>query len=394
MVLEINTGGNLSPEAVIGRDSLIASIWKTLEVQSVILSAERRMGKTSILKKMVAEPMSGFIPIYRDLEAIKSPEEFLEYLIQDMDEHLTAARKTQEWLKNAWKMVGGADVLGKFKVPNAPQFDWKTSLQILLREIAQNVEGRVVFLWDEMPLMLHNIKRVSGEKLAMEILDTFRAIRHDASTEGLRMVFTGSIGLHHVLTELRQAGYANKPVNDMQNILVPGLNQQYAYLLAEGLLEGIGITDSEARKQSAQQISEATDCIPFYIHHLVKRIRDYPEGKSEGVVNVAAIRSDLLNDPQDALDLKYYRERIKTYYSSEQQPIALFALDSLANTEPLIFADLLSRITLKNPALESEMLRDTISLLEQDHYLQRDSTGYGFQRRLVRDGWKALRGIA
>ena len=90
----------------------------------------------------------------------------------------------------------------------------------------------------------------------------------------------------------------------------------------------------------------------------------------------------------------YYRERIKTYYSAEQQSIALFALDSLANTEPLVFSELLSRVALKYPAIESEMLRDTISLLEQDHYLQRDSAGYGFQRRLVRDGWKALRGIA
>ena len=50
--MKANPGGLVAPQDVIGRDKLIAKIWMRLEQQSLILSAERRMGKTTIIKKM------------------------------------------------------------------------------------------------------------------------------------------------------------------------------------------------------------------------------------------------------------------------------------------------------------------------------------------------------
>ena len=67
-------------------------------------------------------------------------------------------------------------------------------------------------------MMLDNIKQDSGEKVAMEVLDTLRSLRQmsgNQSPSKLRMVFTGSIGLHHVISSLKQAGYANAPTNDL-----------------------------------------------------------------------------------------------------------------------------------------------------------------------------------
>jgi hypothetical protein len=391
MSLPLNPGGVLEPHQVIGRDVLITRLWKTLEVQSLELHAERRMGKTSILKKMVAEPQAGFIPLYRDLEDVQKPEEFLEYVMQDVWEKLGKGQKIKEVLKNAWQTIGGAEVGGKFKIPSAPQYPWKHSLQTLLREVAQQVKDeRVVFLWDEIPLMLQNIKRIQGEKVAMEVLDTLRAIRHDTNTQSLRMVFTGSIGLHHVLTELREAGHANKPVNDMASILVPGLALPDACLLAEGLLEGIGVVNASV---AAREIAMATDCIPFYIHHLVQRVEDHPSGTTDALEHLDRLRNALLFDPQDALDLRYYRERITTYYREDRKALALAILDALAHKEPFTFSKLSSQIILKIDKIDEEGLRETLTLLESDHYLERDAKGYQFQRKLIRDGWRALRGI-
>lgn len=59
----------VSPKGVVGRDRLIQRIWKRLEQESVRFLAERRVGKTSVLKKMAAEPPAGFHPIFLDLEA-------------------------------------------------------------------------------------------------------------------------------------------------------------------------------------------------------------------------------------------------------------------------------------------------------------------------------------
>jgi len=71
----------VSPQGLIGRDRLISRIWKRLETKSVRFLAERRVGNTSVLKKMASEPRSGFQPIYLDLEKVHSAERFVEVLL-------------------------------------------------------------------------------------------------------------------------------------------------------------------------------------------------------------------------------------------------------------------------------------------------------------------------
>jgi len=47
--MKANPGGQIPPDEVIGRDALIKRLWRILERQSLVLSAERRMGKTCII---------------------------------------------------------------------------------------------------------------------------------------------------------------------------------------------------------------------------------------------------------------------------------------------------------------------------------------------------------
>ncbi len=47
--MKANPGGQVAPSDVVGRDSLISNFWDIIERQSLVLSAERRMG-TSKLK--------------------------------------------------------------------------------------------------------------------------------------------------------------------------------------------------------------------------------------------------------------------------------------------------------------------------------------------------------
>ena len=70
--MRANTGGQIAPQDVIGRDQLIQSVWRALKQQSVVLTAARRMGKTSILRKMEAEPHMKYLPVYHDLENLRS----------------------------------------------------------------------------------------------------------------------------------------------------------------------------------------------------------------------------------------------------------------------------------------------------------------------------------
>ena len=49
-------GAQLPIKDIFGRDPFIAGLWRILDGNSVRMEAERRIGKTSILHKMAAEP--------------------------------------------------------------------------------------------------------------------------------------------------------------------------------------------------------------------------------------------------------------------------------------------------------------------------------------------------
>lgn len=119
-----------------------------------------------------------------------------------------------------------------------------------------------VIFWDEVPLMIYNIKQRRNEDTAMELLNTLRSLRQ--MHPDLRMVFTGSIGLHNVITSLKRAGYANDPTNDMYTMDVPPLSPLDAQELARRLLGGEDIR-TDSLQATAQAIGEAVDGIPHYI---------------------------------------------------------------------------------------------------------------------------------
>lgn len=172
----------------------------------------------------------------------------------------------------------------------------------------------------------------------------------------LRMVFTGSIGLHHVITSLKRAGYANAPTNDMYIEDVPPLSLIDAQELALRLLAGEKILTDD-NQATAEAISKAVDCIPYYIHHVIDQIK-----WSDGRVNSVTITDFVdtcLTDLLNRWDMQHYRERIDVYYESDKRPFALNLLDIWAVTnQPLRFDDLFNRLKSHLVTEDSEMVRD------------------------------------
>ncbi len=66
--MKTNPGGQLSVNEIIGRELISQTIRDILQKQSVIMTAERRIGKTSIMTILEEKPEKNWIPIYSDLE--------------------------------------------------------------------------------------------------------------------------------------------------------------------------------------------------------------------------------------------------------------------------------------------------------------------------------------
>jgi hypothetical protein len=385
--MRANPGGEIASTDVVGRDELIARLWQVLELRSIVLTAERRMGKTTVIKKMLAEPPAGKLAIYRDLESIHTLLEFVESVLRDVETYLSRTQRVAVRSRQILTRISGCEIGGMVKVPDVAAPHWKVLLTTTLEDLLEYQDRMVVLLWDELPMMLHNIKAREGDGAAEELLNTLRTIRQMQS--GVRMVFTGSIGLHNVISGLKLGGYANDPTNDMEAVEVPPLSPEDGSRLAYELLRGESLL-CEAPLSVARDISDAVDGIPFYIHRLIDQI-----GERRGPATLEQVHKELacaLKDPQDRWHFRHFRERINTYYSSENIPTALAILDTVAlSAEPLPYAEIFDRIP--NPK-DREVVRDVLVNLQRDHYLQRDDQGrYHFTFSLISQWWAFDRGL-
>jgi hypothetical protein len=381
--MRANPGGQVAPSEVVGRGELIQNLWEILERQSLVLSAERRMGKTCVIKKMQAEAPPDKLPIYHDLEKVRSPLEFVEAVLQDVEEYLSRLRRTATRTRRLLQQLSGVEFKG-FKLPSVATPHWKTLLTETIADLVENQDRNVILLWDEVPYMLGNI----GNQAAMEVLDTLRSLRQ--MYPDVRMVFTGSIGLHHVIASLKKAGYTNEPTNDMYIVDVLPLSETDAADLTRQLLQGENISTSDLQG-TATAIAQAVNCIPFYIHHLTIKLKS-----RGGVVNAASINEIIdgcLIDPLNPWKMDHYRERIDNYYKDEQRPYALNLLDILAaSAQPLLFDQLLNRLRLQPETQDKEITWTVLKLLQRDYYIiQQSDRTFRFRYPLIKRYWELLR---
>lgn len=389
--MKANPGGQIDTKSAIGRGRLIQHLWDTVALQSLVITAERRIGKTTVMKKMEREPIAGWLPVYQDLESCHSATEFAMAVYREVHRFLSGKGKLTRRSKELFGALGGTEIGGVFKLPEKTAASWKDVLTRAIEDLMHENDGdtRLLFLWDEMPFMLMNIRNGEGEQMAMQVLDHLRWLRQTHS--GLRMVITGSIGLHHVITSLKENNYGNSPVNDMAPIDVPPLAETDAVHLASLLIDGEGLKSSD-QAAAAEAIAHEADCFPFYVHHIVRGLK--VGGLDATPANVAKVVASHLVDPNDPWQLIHYRERISTYYPEDQKTVSLI-LDHLAVEQGTIsVGELLAMLKGASQFDDRERLVRLLSLMERDHYLKRDEDGrYHFRFPLIRRWWKLNRGL-
>ena len=390
--MKANPGGQIDINAVVGREPLIETLWQTVEQQSVIITAERRIGKTTVIKRMRHAPVIGWVPVYQDLEGCHSAAEFAMIIYKDIHQFLSQKGKITRRAKELFAALGGTEIGGIFKLPEKMAAPWKDVLTQSVEDLIYENDSqgtKLLFLWDEMPFMLANIRNREGEQAAMEVLDLLRALRQTHG--GLRMIMTGSIGLHHVLTSLRKKNYGNAPVNDMVAVEVPPLAEPDAVYLANLLIEGEALA-SHDKEAAAVATAREADCFPFYIHHIVRALKI--RGLDAEPNNVADVVASQLVDGNDPWELLHYRERIPIYYQGDQKVVFLILDDLAAKHGSTSVSEMLEMVKAASNFDDREHLLNLLSLMERDHYLKRDKDGrYGFRFPLIRRWWKINRGL-
>ena len=387
--MQINPGGRLKTDDVIGRDNEIARYWNVLERQGLVISAERRIGKTHIVLKMRDECRDGYLALYQDLEAVHSIADLIRSIYSTIQQSVS---KTPHFRALVAKW---SSLLPKIAGVEMPSGDgaWQTLLSDAFDDLIRAANGRrVLMLWDEFPLMLHNLQRRKGHDSAIHLLDHLRALRLTRA-DSLRFLFTGSIGLHLVLRSLREAGNANDPVNDMLSLTVPPMAQSDTCQLAEALLAETSAVPPQIPGLAAQ-IADQVGGFPYYIHHVVDQLDQLRRPPDHGDVTSAV--DHLVYDSHDPANFNYYVTRLSSYYSDADRSLALIVLDVIARQpSPVPISEVLNLSRHQAPSLSDEQIRQILTVLAEDHYIEtaKGASGvtFDFRWQLVKRWWKETR---
>jgi hypothetical protein len=379
--MRANPGGLIAPSDVVGRDRLIDTIWRSLDQQSVQLISERRIGKTSVARKMTAEPRDGFICFFRDLEQLSTIPEFVDAVYRDSASKLGVKDRFALGFKDlVGRLTGSGFEIGHLKLPDLA-VHWKALLTTLIADLCKDEDRRVVFFWDELPLFIHKL-HMGRPADAMELLDVLRGLRQTHAN--FRMVFTGSVGLHLVLAKLQRQGYANAPVNDMRKIDVEPLDHRDSLALAERLIAGENLQCDEIHV-AAEAITTSSGRVPFYIHCILFHL-----AQSAARIDATAIETavqQIVGAASDPAELRYFLKRIDTYYDVSDAAIAKTILAAMAASDTALPAGRMTGLV----SADENQIFDVLDLLAQDHYVVNDESGYHFRSPLMKRWWRRHR---
>jgi AAA+ ATPase superfamily predicted ATPase len=393
-----NPGGIIKGEAIIDREKEIKSIWRALQNQSVVLISERRVGKTSILRKMEENPTDDWIPVLYPIEGKEHPVEFAEGLYEELLKRELLKDKFYKLKKFYSKVVGGNEI-GNFKLPQIME-NWKPLLESLVEDIAGS-DKRVLLMLDELPLML--AKFIKAENIGplgtMAFLDTLRELRNKyEASKKIAFIFCGSIGIDLIIKDLKKNhGYNSDPVNNMKIISVSSMDEDGAKELCKKLAEDDSAkVKFEGGEKIFDYICSQTDRLPFYIQNVFWYIY-YESGVN--VINKKLIDEAIahfLNDPKDEGFFRHYLDRIKTYYDDPDKEIALLILDKICTKDDYQEEDEIVNIVKAHKDIKDEAIKEALTLIWKDHYLLRkiieDKRAYKFRYSILQKWWKINRG--
>jgi len=377
-----NPGGTLRPEHVLGRDELIERYWRKLETQSIALLAPRRVGKTSITKRMIAYPPKTFVVHARDLEDLDSVVHFTRALFEDVEAHLSNFTRFATRGRALLKSLGNLEIKD-IKV-ELGELSWRRLLDQLfadLDEHAKTEDRIVVLIWDEFTYFISELAANGHERDAMALLDSLRAARQTYTN--VRMVLTGSIGLPEIQRRLRNAGHHNRALNDVADEIVPLFDEANARKVIAALIRG---ADLKSSATIVDAIVEHSEGHPMMIQLIVEGLKAHER------IDEAAVAAEFrkaVEPPGDPLDLRYYADRIDLNFDEEADLVRAI-LDALALEPEQTLSELLEGLPSGTSRTQlSNLLRHLID----DFYIVRNGQKHEFRLRFLRDFWIGERGL-
>ncbi len=381
MAISNKVGPPVTGEDFYGRTEELSRAHQYLDSNhSLVLSAPRRIGKSSFAKRLIEDKQSiGWNCVYIDLEGVRTRDEFLNILINKFD-------KSGIWTETI-SLAGGIlnRIFEGIKGIGPLKFDFthpetSENLYTSLSEVIDHTKDALVVI-DELTLFLSILDRnADSHREAEFFLNWFRSLRQ-VSDSKIRWVFCGSVGLHN-FTRMRNLSMT---INDLVSFDFDALSAHEAKGLIEALAESENI--SMNNEMIAILLEKLEWHIPYFIQLAFTNIKNHPNVRM-------GVTYRMIDDSIDRLahtdELSTWSERLSEYNGQEDG--ARLILKRLSQSDKGLSRDQLLAIyaqyTGEIPMKADNELSLILNMLEHDGYIIRTGGGTRrFRSPLLKKWW-------
>ena len=362
------------------------------EHNHILLTGQRRMGKTSVLRELGRRLESdGWVFLFTDVEGATCAEDAIAAIAQavhpvrSISSRLAAGM--QCWVGNNIEEVSASEFRLKIRA-GLDAGSWRRYGKQLLRDCAAH-DQPVLLVIDELPIFLNRMLRGDdGVRRVDEFLSWLRGVLQALGNASLILIVSGSIGLGPLVKRL---GIPDR-INHYDPFRLGPWDRDISVKCFDRLAESHGLPVEDG---VANAVYDALGVgIPHHVQSFFARLRDFTMMQGRHRVTVEDVgkvyRNELLG-PSGQNDLVHYETRLKEALEDENYSIAMEILAEAATQQAFSpgARRCLERLYAKVVDDVPGRIADTLEILVHDGYLEAGDNGYRFQSRLLEDWWSA-----
>lgn len=358
----------------------------------VLLTGQRRMGKTSIVRELGRElEADGWIFLFTDVEGATCPEDAIADIARAVHPVRTISERFATTIRRLFtesvEEVSAADFSVKFRDGLDPGSWRRFGGQLLAACTAQ--DKPVLLVIDELPIFLKRMLHDDdGARRVDEFLSWLRGELQIIGDGSLVLIVSGSIGLVPIVKRL---GIPDR-INHLYPFRLGPWDRNTSIKCFERLAASYELRVEDG--VAGAVYDRLGVGIPHHVQSFFAHIRDYATMKKRDrvtVEDVAEVYCTELLGPSGQNDLAHYETRLK---DGLDDPGYSIAKDILAEASiRQVFATPAKQHLVKKYSTVVDdahgQIADVLEVLVHDGYLEADNDGHRFPSRLLRDWWTA-----
>ena len=382
--MAIVVGQTVRGENFWNRKIEVDNIWDALNSGShILLTAPRRVGKTSIMYKVLDEPQDNTIVLYVDTESADSKNEFWYKLFNRLlEEEFLNTLKTKA--KNLYENIKSINAkkltLTGVEFEDGSLIDYHQSFKRLIYDI--DTDMKLIIMVDEFAQTIENIIENEDEQNAISLLKEHRTLRQDDKFSSKALfIYAGSIGLEGVVSTINSSKY----INDLKNIKVYPLEYDDAILFIEKLISN---TSLEINKETIKyMLNQIEWLIPFYIQLIIDEVRIISKKIQNNIITNEIVNDAINNSLEHRNYFESWESKVRTIFKGDTYKFTKELLNKISSDNQIDTLDIENLSVKYN--LEDDEKKDILRTLKYDGYINNeiDIKIYRFNSPILKLWW-------